>query len=46
MTLRQTESPAAPPENEEALYDQIKANRKTALGELTMLLKLALRIRQ
>ena len=46
MTLRQKRSPTVPPVDEEALYDQIKANRKTALGELTMLLKLALRIRQ
>ncbi len=46
MVLRQKEGLTIPPMDEEALYDQIKSNRKTALGELTMLLKLALRIRQ
>ena len=46
VVLRQKKSLTIPPMDEEALYDQIKSNRKTALGELTMLLKLALRIRQ
>ena len=44
--LHQKPQPTTPPENEAVLYDEIKANKKSALGELAMLLKLILRIRQ
>jgi len=45
MHLVEKARPVVPPENEEALYDLIKANKKNALGQVVMLLKVALQAR-
>ena len=46
IRLEPKSQPVVPPESEEALYDKIGANKKSPLGELFMLLKVALRIPQ
>ena len=46
ITLRKKETETVPPRNEEELLDAIKANRRGTLGQMAMLLKLLLRIRQ
>jgi len=42
MRLVEKEQPALPPADEEALYERIQANKKSAVGEVIMLLKIAL----
>jgi ferredoxin len=46
IRLRKKQVEEVPPEDEEALYDQIMANKKGLLGRLAMLLKVRLGMRQ
>lgn len=46
MRLKKKETPAVLPEDEEALYDQIMANKPGAFGRFRMLVKVALKMRQ
>jgi Na+-translocating ferredoxin:NAD+ oxidoreductase subunit B len=46
LRLRRKERETIPPKNEDELYETIMANKKGALGQLGMLLKVALKMRQ
>jgi len=46
IRLIQKESETVPPANEEALYDEVKANKKSGPEQLKMLMKMALKIKQ
>jgi electron transport complex protein RnfB len=46
MRLRKREAQQVPPENEEALYDEVMANKKGLLGQLGLLIKVGLRMRR
>jgi ferredoxin len=46
MRLVKNEAEQVPPEDEEALYDEVMANKKGLLGQLGLLIKVGLRIRR
>ena len=46
IRLKKKESETVPPANEEALYDEVKANKKSGPEQLKMLMKMALKIKQ
>ena len=46
LRLRKKDCETIPPRNEDELYDKIMANKKGTLGQLSMLLKVALKMRQ
>ena len=46
VRLKKKESEPVPPADEEDLYDQVMANKKGALGQLKILVKVALRMKQ
>jgi electron transport complex protein RnfB len=46
VRLEKNEAQQVPPENEEALYDEVMANKKGLLGQLGLLVKVGLRMRR
>jgi ferredoxin len=46
VRLKKKDSEPLPPANEEDLYDAVMANKKGGLGQLKVLLKMALRMKQ
>jgi electron transport complex protein RnfB len=46
LRLVKKEREQVPPENEEVLYDEVMANKKGLLGQIALLLKVGLRMRQ
>jgi hypothetical protein len=46
MSLVKNENEQVPPEDEEALYDEVMARKKGLLGQIGLLAKVALRLRR